>query len=68
MRNFVVRVSYDWVVPTYRDIEIDAPTARGAIRAGLERAHRDPGFWTGAIECDGDAGATTAVTIDPDDC
>lgn len=66
MSHYVVRVSFDWVIPTFRDVEIDAASADDAISAALEQASHDGGFWAGAIECDGEAGATRAETIDTD--
>jgi hypothetical protein len=66
MSHYVVRVSYDWVIPTFRDVEIDAVSADDAIRATLEQARRDRDFWAGAIECDGKAGATRTDVVDAD--
>ena len=65
MDSYVVRVSYDWVIPTFRDVELSAASPDDAVRAALEQARNDPDFWVGALECDGEAGPTNAVAIDP---
>jgi hypothetical protein len=66
MSHYVVRVSYDWVIPTFRDVEIVAASADDAVQAALDQANRDGLFWAGAIECDGEAGETRAEAIDMD--
>lgn len=66
MNSYVVRVSYDWVIPTFRDVELSAETPDVAVQAALELARSDSNFWVGALECDGEAGPTNAVAIDAD--
>jgi hypothetical protein len=58
MPRFVVRVGYEWVTASYRDIEIDALNESDAEQKALAISESDAAFWAEAVECDGEAHST----------
>jgi hypothetical protein len=65
--RFVVRVGYDRVVPTVRDVEVEAGSAEEAAAAAVTQAQTDEHFWFGAVELDGEIRSTEVISVAADD-
>jgi hypothetical protein len=63
MPRFVVRVGYEWVMPCYREVEVDALDAGEAGEKALALSDSEPQFWTESVECDGEARATEVFEV-----
>jgi len=63
METFVVRVGYDWVVPCYREVKIDAPDEADAVMKAVEQSRSEQDFWMWSIECDGQATETVVLEV-----
>jgi hypothetical protein len=61
--RFVVRVDYEWVTPCYREVEVDALDTNEAGKIAIALSESDSAFWTGSIECDGEASSTTVLAV-----
>jgi hypothetical protein len=65
MPRFVVRVGYESVVHTFRDVEVDAPDSGAAERAALRMSTEDGNFWAEGIGCDGESGPSEIELVKP---
>jgi hypothetical protein len=63
--RFRVRVGYDWITPCYRDVEIDAEDAGEAGRKAIDASLSDKEFWLEAVDCEGEAGPTEVLELEP---
>ena len=63
MPAYTVTVGYDWTTSHFREIEIEANSAKSAKSIAVKRAQDEPNFWDEAHEGDGEASATEVYEV-----